>query len=213
VNPWTHFLDLLQVGLFAATQASGGSLAGGIIPFSLAVRLTLLPLTYALAREAQRRSAILRKLQPAVARLRQRYQSDPTRLAAEHARLLRRHGLKLVDSRGLLGAIVQLPFVTGVYKVIGWALASGNGGRFLWIQNIARPDVALGLLAAALAYAVARMSPVLQEPSSRVWTVVPAVLTFLFLVKLSAGFGLYWASSSAVSVVEALLLRRKRIAA
>lgn len=212
MDPWALFLDLLQAGLFAAMQACGGNLAGGIIMMSLAVRLTLLPLTYAIARRALRRAAVLRELQPELTRLRHRYQADPSRLAAEHARLLRQHGLSLVDGRSMLGAFLQLPFVGGMYSVVRGALASGNGGRFLWIQNIARPDAMLGFMVAALTYVVALLSPHLQQQSSRVWMVVPAVLTFAVLLRLSAGLGLYWGASSAIAVVEALLLRRQRAA-
>jgi YidC/Oxa1 family membrane protein insertase len=211
---WTMFLNLLQAGLFVAVQACGGNLAGGIIVMSLAVRLTLLPLTYTIAREARRRAAILRKLQPALLRLRRRHHADPSRLAAEQIRLLRRHGLRLVDVWGLLGGIVQLPFVVGMYNVIRATLASGSGGRFLWIQNIARPDLALGLVVAALTYAVAFLNPQLQQTMSRGWMVIPvAVLTAIFLSKLSAGLGLYWGTTAAVGLIEALLLRRRRAAA
>ena len=112
----------------------------------------------------------------------------------------------------MLGAFLQLPFVAGMYSVVRGALASSNGGRFLWIQNIARPDIVLGFVVAALTYAVALLSPHVQPQSSRVWMVVPAVLMFAVLLKLSAGLGLYWGTSSAIGVVEALLLRRQRAA-
>ena len=53
---WTTFLDLLQSLLFTTTQLWGGSVGFGIVTLSLTFRLLLLPVTYAIARDAYRRS-------------------------------------------------------------------------------------------------------------------------------------------------------------
>jgi YidC/Oxa1 family membrane protein insertase len=172
----------------------------------------LLPLTYRVALDAQRRAAQLKTLQPEIRRLRQRHEKDATRLATEHARLLRRHGVTLVDGRSILRTIMQMPFFVAMYSVVRGALASGAGGRFLWIPNIARSDAMLALLVAGLTYAVGHFSPQMQQQGSQVLVAIPAVITFVVLLKLSAGLGLYWGASTLVGALQNILLRREPVA-
>ena len=209
---WSLFTDLLQAGLFAATQACAGNLGAGIVVMSFAARLALLPITYAMARATYRSAKILQRLQPELERLRRQYRADPSRMAAEHSRLLRQHGLSLLDARQLLGAAVHAPVVAGMYKVVRDTLALSGAGRFLWIRNITRPDLLLAVLVAGITYTVALLTPQLSQQATRLFAVMSVGATFLILLKLSAGFGLYWGATSVVGAIQGLLLRRARAA-
>ena len=209
---WSAFVDVLQAVLGTATQVFGGNLAAGIIAVSFTLRVALLPLTYSMARAGQRRTALLKKLEPELQRLRERYSKDPGRFMTEHNEVLRRHGLALVDGRSLLGAMAQAPIMIGMYTAVRNAIAGTVGGRFLWIQNITRPDALLAVVVASTTYAMMQLSPQLQQQGSRLLVVVPAIVTFVILLKLSAGFGLYWGASSLVGTAQSLLLRRARAA-
>lgn len=207
---WSAFVDLLQAVLGTATQVFGGNLAAGIIAVSLTLRVALLPLTYPMARATQRRSALLKQIEPELKLLRERFSKDPSRLMAEHSAVFRRHGLSVVDGRSLLGGLVQTPIVLGMYSAVRHALAAAAGGRFLWIQNITRPDALLALLVATMTFTMMQLSPQLQTGSSRLVVVLPTILTFMILLKLGAGFGLYWGASTLVGTVQNLMLRRAR---
>src|SRR5574341_1262502 len=154
---WEHFVGLLGAALFVLAQAYGGNLGLAIITLSLCVRLTLLPVAIRLARRAEARQAKLLELQPEIRKLTARYRCDPRRLNAELFKLYRRHGLSLLDLRSFLGSLVQLPFGAGLYTAISRGL--GEGGRFLWISNLARPDAILALLVGALAYVTSILIP------------------------------------------------------
>lgn len=208
---WSCFLELLQSGFFTATQLCGGNLGWGILLFSLTVRLAVLPLTYLLARRARARQLRVNRLAPTVERLRKRHKDDPARLVAETARLYKRHGVSPVDGGSIVGAMIQLPLFAGMYTVIRRVLASGQGGPFLWIANISRADALLAVLVSGLTYSITLLNPGLsQQPQ---WLlIVSATVTLLILLKLSAGLGIYWAASSAVSGVQSILVRRARIA-
>jgi YidC/Oxa1 family membrane protein insertase len=208
---WSCFLELLQAGLFTATQLGGGSLGWGILVFSLALRLALLPLTYSLARRARARQLRMNQLEPRLERLRKRHRGDPARLFQETARLYGRHGMSMVDGRSFFGAVIQLPFFAGMYTVIRRALASGTGGPFLWIDNIARADVLLAVLVSALTYAATVLNPSVAHQAPHWFSIVSAAVTLLILVRLSAGLGVYWAASSVVSGFQAVMVRRSRI--
>jgi len=206
---WTTFLDLLQSLLFATTQLWGGSVGFGIITLSLVFRLLLLPLTYAIARDGYQRALGMRRLQPHLRRLQERYGEDPARLAQEQLKLYRHYGVKLIEPRSLLGGLLQLPLFAGMYTAIRRVLASGLGGRWLWVPDVARPDAWLALLVAGLVGATVMLAPQASPQFSRWLLVLPAaVVTGVMLLKLSAGMGLYWGASSVVGIVQAVLVRR-----
>lgn len=208
MNVWTAFVDVLEGGFFVLTQAFGGNLAWAIVAFALGVRLALLPLTYWVARRGQENQVKLAALRPDLEKLRHRFRQDPRRLMAETTRLYVQHDVTVVDGRGLLGTLVQLPVVMGMYSALRRVLAGGLSGRFLWITNISRADVGLALLVAAMTYVVALLSPQMSVSARWMTTVVPVAITLMVLSRMSAGYGLYWGASTIVSGVQAALLRR-----
>lgn len=106
---WLELIELFRAGIFTFAQALGGNVGGGIVCFSLLVRLALLPLTYQLARRSLAHRSALRKLQPELERLRKRFRRQPEKLAAASRKLFEQHGTQPVDSGSLLGALAQMP--------------------------------------------------------------------------------------------------------
>lgn len=203
---WEHFVGFLVAALFALAQAYGGSLGLAIITLSFAARLALLPFTLRLARRAQARQRKLLALQPKIRQLRAKYSSDPQRLNAELFRLFRRHGCSPLDSRSILGGLAQLPVGVGLYTAISRGL--GEGGRFLWISNLARPDAILALLTGVLTYLASILSPDMPQQARAIATLIPALLAVYFVWNLASGVGLYWATSTAVGVLQSALALR-----
>jgi YidC/Oxa1 family membrane protein insertase len=203
---WASFVDGLEASLLVLTQALGGNLAWAIVAFSLGVRLALFPLTYRIARQALANRTKLLALRPNLEKLRQRFGKDPRRLMTETSLLYAKHDYK--PTTGMLGSLIQLPFILGAFQALRKVLASEASGRFFWISNIARPDVGLALVVTALTYVVTLMSPLTGSEAR--WLVIgmPAVLTLVFLVRMSAGYGLYWGVSTLVGGVQSLMLRR-----
>ncbi len=204
---WVGFVDALETLLFILTQAFGGNLAWAIVAFSLSVRIALLPLTYRIARDTRANGAKLRGLRPDLEKLRQRFGKDPRRLMTETSRLYAKHDYK--PTAGMLGTLTQLPFLLGAFQALRSVLASGASGRFFWIPNIARPDIGLALVVTALTYVVALLSP--QIGSQARWIVIgmPVVMTLVFLMRMSAGYGLYWGASTIVNGVQSVMLLRR----
>ncbi len=208
---WVGFVDALEALLFVLTQAFGGNLAWAIVAFSLGVRIVLLPLTYRIARQTQANRAKLLALRPDLEKLRQRFRKDPRRLMTETSRLYAKHDYK--PTAGVLGTLIQLPFLLGAFQALRSVLASAASGRFFWISNIARPDIGLALVVSAMTYVVTLMSA--QIGAEARWLVIgiPVVMTLAILMRMSAGYGLYWGASTIVGGVQAFMLRRHVTAA
>ena len=201
---WDQFVMLLVTALFALAHAYGG-LGPAIIMLSVSARLVFLPLTARMARRAQERQAMLNALEPMIRKLKAKYRCDPGRLRAELGDVYRRHGYNPVDVRSLSQSLVQLPIVVGLYAAIKRGV--GAGGRFLWISNLAQPDALLALLIGVLTYFAVFLNPSMPQQIRLVAALLPALLTLWLAWNLASGIGLYWATSTAVGMLESGLLR------
>ncbi|MFB4293565.1 YidC/Oxa1 family membrane protein insertase [Nonomuraea sp. ATR24] len=90
---------------------SGGHAALGIVLFTLAVRLLLLPLAVKQARSARVRE----RLAPRLRALQKRYGRDPAKLAGETRALYAKEGTS--PFAGILPGLAQLPFMWLMYRV------------------------------------------------------------------------------------------------
>jgi YidC/Oxa1 family membrane protein insertase len=202
---WLTLISALQGAITFIAAATGGNIGLAIVTVSVALRVALLPFTLRLARRAEQQRAILAHIQPEIERLKRRLRDQPDRLASETLALYKRHGLKPFDlsSAGIL--FLQLPLVSALYGAISRGL--GAGRRFLWIADLAKPDLILVAITGALTYwtNIAGAS----RDVTRTAAVISAALTIAIMWRVSAALGLYWASSTAVGVVQALWLRRK----
>ena len=113
---------------------------------------------------------------------------------------------------------VQLPVFMAMYTAVTRAAAAG--GRFLWIRNIARPDMWLTAAVAGLTYLAMYVSVSLAAQSEsaaggasafarQLMILVPVVITVVALSRLSAGVALYWGVSSAFGLLQSLFMRRQ----
>jgi membrane protein insertase Oxa1/YidC/SpoIIIJ len=85
----------------------------------------------------------------------------------------------------------------------------GAGGRFLWIGNIARPDMVLTMIVTAVTCAsIAYSASGLPQQGRPLAILFPVIATFLILAKTSAGLGLYWGVSAAASLVQSMVIGR-----
>jgi YidC/Oxa1 family membrane protein insertase len=191
-------------------QAFGGSRGAAIVALSIAVRVALLPLTLWLARRNLRRQAIARDLQPAVDALKKRFEKKPERLMAEMSELYRAHGLRVFDLPTIVGGFVQLPVFGLLYRGIRSSATGSN--MFLWIKNLAAPDLILTAMVLVVTAVTAYLAPGLAEHARITLIVVQVIVTGLIVWKLAAALGLYWIASGFISLVQTLWVRLRPVA-
>lgn len=200
---WSLLVGFVRALVFAVAHLCGNSLGSGILVVSVLVRLALLPLTLKAARRALAHQARIAELKPALESLRLVHGDDRARLAEATMRLYREQGIGLMPPGTLVATLIQLPIGAAMYQ----AFASGLGPKlsFLWIGNLARPDVMLAGIAASLAGLAAGLS---TNANSRGAIVASVTVTFILAWRLSASVALYWIASNGVGAVQALALRR-----
>lgn len=201
--------SLIVAALAYLDQVLGGSLGGAIIALSLGARFALMPLSLALARRARRNQAIARALAPELEVLRARHSKKPEKLMQEMARLHRKHNYSPVDLPAMLGGFLQLPVFGLLYGAIRRTLAPGRA--FLWIRNLSVPSLGLTLIILTVSATTAYLMPTATEHARLMMVLVQVAITSLFVWKLAAGLGLYWAASGLVSLVQAIWLRRPEL--
>ena len=203
---WAAFVELLRAAIFSAAHVCGGSLGGGILLVSAVVRIALLPLTLKLARRAREQQAKLAALKPEIDALQRRYASDPRRMMREIRALQEKNGIALLTPSTFVGYAIQAPLLGGLFTAVRTGL--GSKVRFLWVADLARPDMTLLLGVAALsAWGVSSSAtPASQASQQNVMMLVAVGLTMVFLWSASSAVALSWAAGSAVTVLQNWLL-------
>ena len=205
---WESFVELLRATIFAAAHVCGGSLGGGILLVSAGLRLTLLPVTLRMARRARQQQARIAALQPQVDALRRRFANDPGSLMRETRALYAANDIKLMTPSGLAGIAIQFPLLSGLFAAVRRGL--GTKVRFLWVPDLARPDIIV-LTGVAVAAAVGAMTtpavPGRNAPPTAM--VVMMVLgTVVFLWSASSAVALSMGAQSLVTVLQNWLVSR-----
>lgn len=205
---WEQVVAVLRDAMFGYAQLTNGSLGAGILVVSVTARLLLLPLSLKLGEAAARHQAAMARLQPELEALRARHQRDPRALHAAMRALLAREGVSMFPTTGLLSAVMQMPVFLALYAAVQQVAA--RGGTFLWIRDLARPDLAVAAVAGALSVAAMLAGPQPAPDQRMVLAITMALVTIVTLSYMASGVGLYWGASSAVGIVQSVLINRRR---
>lgn len=204
---WFAFVDLIRSLLLSLSHVAGGSVGIAIFALSVLVRLVMLPLAVKVALQARESNERLRALEPELKRLRERLADDPTRQWTEARALHRQHNIQMMPKIAWISALVQAPLGFAVYKVIVENVA--RAGRFLWMADLARPDMLITGIAASVASLAVFLAPVNGgAANNKLNALMMGVITITIAWRLAAGVGLYWVGSNVVGVAQSLIVRR-----
>ena len=135
---WSWFVGLLEQALIWFSSITG-SITLGIILFTIAARLIILPLTLSSIRSSRK----MQELQPMIKELQRKYGKDPQRLNEETLKLYREYKINPVG--GCLPMLLQLPIFFGVYQAVFHLFGGEQGRQFLSAGAAARladPEIA-----------------------------------------------------------------------
>ena len=202
---WTMWTHLLETALGFLGAHLGLSEAAAIIALTLMARTALMPVSLTAAYKAQKNKEAMERLKPELEKLRERLKDNQAELAAQTMALYRQHGITFMDKVSVLNMGSQGLFGLGIFQVLKRMVFSS---RFLWIPNLARPDLALTILVGALMLLGTALMPGATGNASMLLMIgIPVVISVIAVATLPSALGLYWATSNAVTVVQALALR------
>jgi YidC/Oxa1 family membrane protein insertase len=204
---WTNFVDVIHTVLLGLAMLFGGNMALAIGVLSLTFRLALLPLTLRMAYKSLQLQAALKRVEPELSSIRKKYKDNPQRMWEETSKVHQREGIQIFSSGSLLGMLIQVPLFIGLFSAVRRGLT--GTGRFFWIKDLMKSDPILALVCAALTAISAALGATAPEQQRTATVLLPAVLTLLFLWRMSAGVTIYTFSSGLVGLVQSVMVRRR----
>lgn len=161
--------------------------------------------------EAQYRSmARMRKLQPRIDQLKERYGDDRQRMSQAMMEMYKKE--KVNPLGGCLPILIQIPVFIALYWVLLESVELRQAPFILWIDNLSQKDpyFILPLLNAAFMFATQRLTPMAgMDPLQRkMMSMMPLVFSVMFAF-FPAGLVLYWATNAGLSLAQQYYITRK----
>ena len=213
-----YALTARVAGLFGGKKGNYGV---AIILLTLLVRMLMFPLGRKQAMSAKK----MQDLQPHMKEIQEKYKDDKERQTKETWALYRKHGVNPLG--GCLPALVQLPIFVGLWQALNNSVHLRHAS-FLWIQNLAAPDMLfrfpiegglpvvgqyfnlLPFLVVSLMLVTTKLfSPPATTPEAemqqKMMKYMMVFMAFMFY-KVPSGLGIYFITSNLWQISERLLL-------
>jgi YidC/Oxa1 family membrane protein insertase len=187
-----------------------GNWGWAIVLLTVLVKLAFFKLT-----EAQYKSmARMRKLQPRIDQLKERFGDDRQRMSQAMMEMYKKE--KVNPLGGCLPILVQIPVFIALYWVLLESVELRQAPFILWIENLSDRDpyFVLPLLNAAFMFATQRLTPAAgMDPMQRkMMNMMPLIFSIMFAF-FPAGLVLYWATNAGLSLAQQYYIIRKIAAA
>jgi YidC/Oxa1 family membrane protein insertase len=166
--------------------------------------------------ESQFRSmAKMRRLQPRMEALKERYGDDRQKLSAATMELYQKE--KINPLGGCLPTLIQIPVFFALYYVLLESVELRQAPFFGWIHNLSAPDplFILPVLNAAIMGATTWLSPTspgMDPMQARMMKMMPLMFAVLFLF-FPAGLVLYYTVNGGLSLLQQWIINRRMQAA
>ncbi len=198
-----------------------------IILLTLGINVLLLPLTKASFMSMKRMQIV----QPEMAKLREKYKKDPQKLNKEMMELYRKN--KVNPMGGCLPMLIQMPVFISLYITLSKSTELLNS-KFLWIKDLASPDVVplpfslplvgatlhiLPLIMVGAMFVQQRLSsaqmqaadPQAQQMQRMMLYFMPLFFGFIFY-PMPSGLVIYWLTNTVVMSSYQIYLRKGAVA-
>jgi YidC/Oxa1 family membrane protein insertase len=203
MNLWAFWLDTLRGLVDTLSTEVGLGLGLAIIAVTLLLRTLLLPISWSVAYRNCIRQKKMAKLQPELQQLKEMYAGKPDVYMQQMMALYRKHELTFMDGKSLLGVLAQMPLFLGMVQALR---SVGDGGRFLWVPNLLKPDVLLAVIAGVTTALMIVANPDIPEQMRLFMILVPSIFAIVFALKFCSALSLYWVASNCFSAVQAMAL-------
>ena len=208
-KPLFYALDFFNRGI--------GNFGVAILLLTICVRLLLFPL----ANKSYKAMSKMKKLQPKITKMRERYKDDKPRINKEMMALYKKE--KVNPMAGCLPVLLQIPIFFALYNVLFVSTEMRHAPFFGWITDLSAPDpysvfTVFGLFDYALPswliigpwpllmgismWLQFKLNPTPPEPiQAKIMMFLPIVFTFI-LAPFPAGLVIYWTWNNILSITQ-----------
>ncbi|MBU0734213.1 MAG: membrane protein insertase YidC [Proteobacteria bacterium] len=192
-----------------------------IIFLTILVKILFWPLTH----KSYKSMKEMQKLQPRMAKLREKYKNDKQKLNQEMMALYKTY--KVNPMGGCLPMIIQIPVFFALFRVLGGCIELRHAPFALWINDLSAPDrlfnfpfqipfmtppygiPILTLLMGASMFIQQKMTPTPGDPTqAKIMMFLPVIFTFMF-INFPSGLVLYWLINNILSIGQQYRIHKK----
>jgi YidC/Oxa1 family membrane protein insertase len=163
---------------------------------------------YKLSETSYKSMAHMRKVQPRLAALKERYGDDKQKLNEAMMKMYREE--KINPLGGCLPILVQIPVFIALYWMLLESVEMRQAPFMLWIQDLSTKDpfYVLPVLMGATMLIQHKLNPTPLDPiQARVMMILPIAFTFFFMF-FPAGLVLYWVVNNTLSIAQQWYITR-----
>ncbi|MDG1906779.1 MAG: membrane protein insertase YidC [Arenicella sp.] len=182
-----------------------GNWGWSIILLTLLIKIFFYPLSAA----SYKSMAGMKKLQPRIATLKERYKDDRQKFQMEMMALYKKE--KINPAGGCLPILIQIPVFIALYWTLLESVEIRQAPFALWLNDLSAPDpfYVLPILMGVSMWAQQKLNPApMDDIQKKVMMIMPFALTLLFLT-FPAGLVLYWVVNNVLSMAQQWYINQK----
>ena len=222
---WFYFITKPMFFLIDFLFQVLGNFGVAILAVTVLVKLVFFPL----ANKSYKSMSAMKKVQPQMQELRERYKDD--RAAQQKALMELYKTEKINPLAGCWPIAIQIPVFFALYKVLFVTIEMRHAPFFGWIQDLSAPDpttifnlfglipwdppsiLMLGiwpLIMGLSMFIQMRLNPTPPDPTQRmIFTWMPLIFMFM-LAGFPAGLVIYWAWNNTLSIAQQYFIMRRQ---
>lgn len=167
----------------------------------------------------------MKKIQPLLAGIKEKYGNDKKRMNEEVMGLYKTY--KINPLGGCLPMVAQIPVFFALYRMLYETIELRHAPFMFWIKDLSAPDrlfhfafsipfmeppygiPVLTIIMGATMFIQQKMTPAVGDPTqAKMMMILPFVFTVIF-VNFSAGLVLYWLINNILSILQQYIVSRK----
>lgn len=202
---WFAPIALILLQVLEYSHRLSGNWGIDIILLTVLVKILFWPLT----RKSFSSMRDMQKLQPEMARIREKYKDDSQKMNTEIMELYKRH--KVNPLGGCLPMLLQIPVFIGLYQLLQNTIQLRHAPFGLWVTDLSSPErlyimgygiPVLTLLLGASMFLQQKLTPAAGDPNQqKIMMFMPVVFTFMF-IGFPAGLTIYWLTNNLLTIAQ-----------
>ena len=187
-----------------------------IIILTVVIKILFWPLTHKSYKSMQ----MMKKIQPKMAQIREKYKDDREKMNQELMMLYRTY--KVNPLGGCLPMVLQIPVFFALYRMLYGAIELRHQPFWLWINDLTAPDrldvgfqipylgglPVLTLLMGVSMFIQQKMTPASGDPRQEKMMLMMPVIFTVFFINFPSGLVLYWLVNNILSIVQQYWINR-----
>jgi YidC/Oxa1 family membrane protein insertase len=226
---WFHFLTKPMFYSIEWLKGVLGNIGLAMLAVTVIVKLLFFPLAY----KSYVAMSAMKKLQPEMQKLRERYGEDRAKMQQELMALYKKE--KVNPAAGCLPILLQIPVFFALYKVLYIAIEMRHAPFYGWIRDLSAPDptswmngfgllpwavpdlgplavISIGVWPIIMGISMwlqMKMNPTPPDPvQQKIFALMPVVFTFM-LGHFAAGLVIYWSWNNTLSILQQYVIMKR----